>query len=491
MEYNSIWQKTSIENAKTKDDINNLQTDILIIGGGIAGISSAYFLAKEKKKVTIIDRSSIGNGITAKTTAKISYLQKDIYQKLESNFNDKISKMYFDSQIDAIKLIKDIIKSEKIECDLEKCDSYIFTKTKKNIKKIKKEANILTSWGVKCQNVTTLPILFPIEYGICVNDTYTFHPLKYINSLKKILDSKIDIYENVTALEVIPKDDLFLVKTTKGTIKSKYLIIACHYPFFIFPGSIFLKTYIEREYVNSAKYKLNSKNFTALSIDKKLHSIRFFDNNIIYVSNSHRLTNNIVYKNNYNQSRSDFKRLFSKEPELTWMNQDIMSNDNLPIIGRVDNKHNNLLVATAFNAWGMTNGTIAGKVLSDIILGNENKYIKLFNPRRISIIGSIKSFIGSMYYAKIYCQTTIKRNSTFNNNSVYVVRINGNYYGVYYDYYGKKHMVKNKCPHMKCNLIFNEEEKTWDCPCHGSRFDIDGNVIQGPANYSISVKIDD
>lgn len=138
MEYNSIWQKASIENSKTKDDINNLQTDILIIGGGIAGISSAYFLAKKKKKVTIIDRSSIGNGITAKTTAKISYLQKDIYQKLESNFNDKISKMYFDSQIDAIKLIKDIIKSEKIECDLEKCDSYIFTKTKKNIKKIKK-----------------------------------------------------------------------------------------------------------------------------------------------------------------------------------------------------------------------------------------------------------------------------------------------------------------------------------------------------------------
>lgn len=486
MENHSIWEKSENKNEVLKD-INNLSTDILIIGGGITGMSTAYFLMNQDKKITIIDKSYIGMGVTSKTTAKLNYLQGTIYQKLEKNFNRKTSKMYFDSQKDAIDIVKKIVKKENIDCDLEKCDSFIFTKDKNNIKKIQKEKEILESFDVKCSEVDNLPIHFPIEYGIVTSDTYTFHPLKYVNGLRKAIEKKVDIYENIIALEITPKDNCFFVKTNEGNIKAKYVVVACHYPFFILPGFIPLKTYLEREYVNSSKYDLDSSRFTAISIDSTLHSIRFYNDYIIYGSNKHRLTNKIKYKENYEKSQNDFKRLFSREPEFTWMNQDIISNDDLPFIGVADKKHPNLLIATAFNTWGMTNGTIAGKILSDIILENNNKYIELFNPNRINMTGILNSIIGAIHYSKVYGQTTIKKNPIFYNDHVYVVKINGKYYGVYYDYYGKKHIVDHKCPHMKCNLVFNDCEKTWDCPCHGSRFDIDGNVIEGPANYSISI----
>lgn len=490
MENHSIWELSAKQDKITEKKLEKT-TEVLIIGGGITGMTTAYFLMNSKKQITVIDKSRIGMGVTAKTTAKLNYLQGDIYQKLEKNFDKKTSKLYFDSQIEAIDLVNKIVTKEKIDCDLEKCDSFIFTKEKKGISKIEKEKEILESWDMKVGTVENLPIHFPIEYGIVTKDTYTFHPLKYINGLKKVLEKKIDIYENVMALEIIPKNDYCSVKTNQGIIDAKYVVVACHYPFFIIPGWIPIKTYIKREYVNASQYHHEGKNFTAISIDSTLHSIRFYKDYIIYGSNQHRLTNKIEYQDNYQQSQSDFKRLFSKEPEYTWMNQDIMSNDDLPLIGMIDKKHPNLLVATAFNAWGMTNGTIAGKVLSDMILEKENKYFKLFNPMRINKTSILNSIIGAIHYSKVYFQTTVKKNPVFYNDHVYIIKINGKYYGVYYDYYGKKHIVDHKCPHMKCNLVFNDEEKTWDCPCHGSRFDIDGNVIEGPANYSIHVTFEE
>ncbi len=485
MDNHSLWEKGIKEHQHQNQKLNQFQTDILIIGGGITGITTAYFLMNSSQNVMLIDKSEIGRGATSKTTAKLNYLQGIIYQKLEKNFDTKISKNYFDSQIEAIELVKKIVKKEKINCDLEQCDSFIFTKEEKGIPKIEKEKNILESWGIPCETVQNLPLPFPIRYGMVVHDTYTFHPLKYLLHLKKIIQSKIPIYEGVIAYEITPQKNHYLVKTNQGNILARQVVVACHYPFFLFPSMIPIKTYIKREYVNASKVSF-PYHFTAISIDSNLHSIRFYKNYFIYGSHQHRLTNQIAYHKNYEKSKSDFQRFFSTEPEYTWMNQDIMSNDDLPIIGEIKN-HPGLYLATAYNAWGMTNGTIAGKVICDLILKKPNSYIDLFQPNRFHFVGLFHSTLGAFHYAKIYLQTMIQKNPVFESNSVYVVKINGKYYGVYYDETGQKHIVSHQCPHMKCNLVFNLEEKTWDCPCHGSRFDIDGNVLEGPANYSIGI----
>lgn len=488
MENNSLWQEKErkFKISKTKNIITD--SDILIIGGGITGLSTAYFLKDSKNSITIIDKDYIGNGITAKSTAKITFLQNIIYQTLENNFNKEVSKKYFEAQIEAIHFIKEIVAKEKIKCHLEETKAIIFTKEDKGISKIQKEKEFLEENGISCKDIYSLPILFPIQYGVEVNGNYTFHPVKYLKGLKKSIENKINIYEERMALDIKKTDNEYVVKTNKEVFKAKYVIVCCHYPFFIIPGMIPIKTYIQREYVNASKYQ--KYRFMANSIDSNLHSIRFYKDYIIYGSNKHRLTNKIEYQKNYKKSISDFKRLFSKSPEYTWMNQDIMSNDNLPFIGKMK-KDSNLMIATGYSAWGITNATIGGKVLADIILEKDNPYISLFEPTRINKIGIKNSIIDAIYYSKIYIQTTVKKNPIFYNNSVYKIKIDGSYYGVYYDYYGKRHIVCGKCPHMKCNLIFNDEEKTWDCPCHGSRFDIDGNVINGPANYSISTNFDE
>ena len=485
MENKSIWESGCKKESKSKvEKIKDIKTDVLIIGGGMTGLTTGYFLMNKNFKTTIIDKGKVGMGVTSKTTGKLSYLQGTTYQDIASKFDLKTSRKYLDSQIEAIKIVKSIVKEYNIECNLEEVDSFIFTKKKEDIDKVKKEMNILNGFDIKCSEVSNLPINFPIEYGIKVSNTYTFHPLKYINGLKKNLEKEISFYEDIMALEITQKDGYYDIRTDKNMIKAKYVVIACHYPFFIKPGFVPLKTYIKREYVNVSKYDYDV-HFSAISVGNTLHSIRFYEDYLIYGSNQQRLTNKIDYNKQFDNSKIDFKRLFSKEPEFSWINQDLMTNDGIPLIGIMDKKQPNLLLATGFNAWGMTNGTIAGKVISDMILNKYSPYKDLFNPTRFNMGGFIESIIGGFHYSKVYAQTTFKKNAVTYSDRVYTIRIDGKHYGVYLDDNKKRHIVNLLCPHMKCHLVFNIADTTWDCPCHGSRFNIDGEVIEGPANYSI------
>ncbi len=446
-----IWDT----NSKTKfnDKLNNKDVDILVIGGGITGITSAYFLSRLNKKILLIDKDNICCDTTYKSTAKISFIQKDIYQKLEKTYNLETSKLYFESQKDAIDILVNIINKEKIDCDLEKVDSYLFTNNKSNIKKLDKEKKLLEEFGVECFEEKNLPIPYNIEKCFYVRDNYTFNPKKFVENLAKKISNKIDIVINTTAYNIEKKNNLFSITTNKGIITSKKVVVATHYPFFIFPNIIPIRNYISREYINAARYNID-KNFTAINIDKDTESIRFYNNYIIYVSNNHRLTNNTNYQENYLKSRDKFKKLFNKEIEYSWMNQDLITNDYLPIIGFSRESDDSLILSTGYNAWGMTNSVIAAKIIFDLINGNTNKYYNLFKPNRINQVGVINSLIDGISYSKAYIQTVFS---------------------------------KYRCPHMKCGLIYNKEETTWDCPCHGSRFNIDGKLITGPSKNDISI----
>ena len=197
MENNSIWQI----NCKSKSNKGIItDSDILIIGGGITGVSAAYFLKDSKYTVTVIDKSIIGNGITSKSTAKITYLQNTIYQTLEKSFNRTVSDQYLKSQLDAINLLTGIIEKENIKCDLKETNAIIFTKEDKGINKIDKEKSFLEAYGISCKVIDKLPIHFPIKYGIEVDGNYTFHPVKYLLGLKKFINKNVNIYENTIAL---------------------------------------------------------------------------------------------------------------------------------------------------------------------------------------------------------------------------------------------------------------------------------------------------
>lgn len=474
MRNKSIWIDNSniINEDIKKESFNKIATDILIIGGGLTGLNIAYFLRNTNKKIVIIDKSKIGMGVSSKTTAKITYLQQDVYRKLTGMHNKDVAFKYYQSQKDAIKLINKIVRDNNINCDLEKVDSILFAMDEKNISKLTKEKEILSSYGEKIEDYHDEFV----KNGFLVHDTYVFNPLKYLDSLRDIISSKVDIYEGVMATNIEHTDDKYTVHTNNGIINANILVMACHYPFFIIPSFFPFKIHIEREYVNAIKID-NPKNKTLINIDKDLYSLRYYHDYLIYGSNSHRLTSKIDYSSNYVKSRDSFKKYFQKNPKYSWMNQDVVSNDLLPFIGEIKN---NFYISMAYNTWGMTNSVIGSRIVSDLILERNNKYVELFNPRRINFPLVVNSFIGAFYYLKAYIE------GLFHKSNPYYVKIDGIIYGVYIDKEGKRHKVKLICPHMKCPLVFNREENTWDCPCHGSRFDIDGNVIETPSVRKIS-----
>ena len=199
------------------------------------------------------------------------------------------------------------------------------------------------------------------------------------------------------------------------------------------------------------------------------------------------MSNHINYEERQDELDNKFKKLFNLDVNYKWSTHDLISNDYLPIIGEVEDS---LFISTAFNKWGMTNSVLSGKILSDLILKKDNEFSKLFMPnRKITLERSINFIKDALNITKIFVATKINKNKSFYTDRVKFVNINGKNYGVYIDENNNKHVIRNLCPHMKCSLLFNFMDKTWDCPCHGSRFDIDGNVIKGPSVYDIKKDI--
>lgn len=363
------------------------ELDVAIIGGGITGLSTAYYLRDSNLKVAIFEQGKIGMGVTSRSTAKITYLQGDIYQRL----GDK-AKSYYLSQKEAIWELLKIIEDGNISCELEEVPSILFCLNKENDSKIRAEKQLLESFGAHPYEVEHPNI----SSGIGISDSYVFHPLKFLSGLSNTLISKVLIYENTLVFDMKKENGRYLIHTTNGDFFAKNVVIANHYPFFLLPNLFPLKTYVQREYVNAAKVS-HSSSFTAINIDSDLHSIRYYKDYLLYGSNRHRLTEKIDFGKHYDKSRSDFKRLFDKIPEVTWDNQDIVSHDLLPFIGRLDS---HLYVGAVYRGWGMTNGVLAGKIISNFILYQTTLYQDLFSPTRMNLGLAIHSFLGTFHYMK-------------------------------------------------------------------------------------------
>jgi len=469
---NSLWSQTSL-NKPTRALNENIKTDILIIGGGITGLSCAYQLSELNKKITLVEANEIGSGITSKTTGKITYLQGN-YSEINKKCGYDICKQYYESQITAIKTITGIIKNNSIECNLEESDSYLFTLESDKISTLKEEYLLLK----KMQAPIELVNHPKSKYTIKGNKNYTFHPLKYLIELKELLIRKnIPIFEYSRVLSIKKQDSYYICKVNNKEIKTKKVIIASHYPYFLLPYMMPLKVTLEKSYILAKKYEKFT--FNAINIDDTIISLRnYTDKNnsykiFLYGSHSLALKTNI---------KENFKKLQEKvqDYDYIWSNIDIITGDKIPLIGEIAK---DFFIATGYNTWGMTNSTLASLIVKDLILEKENKYKEMTSPIRNSGSSIIKALFASL--------KTFSEELFFNNKDWYDGRItrekrNNTEVFVYKDDKGKEHIVKTKCPHLKCGLIFNEIEQTWDCPCHGSRFDIDGHCIEGPSNYNIT-----
>ena len=487
MKNKSIW--LNYDKKQNYKPLNhNINVDVLIIGGGITGLSSLYHLSDSNLNIALVEKNELAHGVTARTTGKITYLQDETYNKLTKYHGINVAKEYLNSQYDAINIIKKIIENNNIDCNFEKVKSYIYSN--EDVNKLEETSKILKDLNVTYVPADEIPTKEKFNKVIYVNDTYVFHPLKYLYNLAKISNQRgASIYERTTITSINKENRLYICKTKDNyLIKAKYVIIATHYPYFLWPLLMPLKCYLEKSYIGAYRTNKNLK-YSSISITEPSISTRYYqDNDIIYklfLTNSH----NISIKNN---DKENFDRILKhNNPDYVWSNKDIITDDYLPLIGAI-NKSKTLLIGTGYNTWGMTNGSLAGKILADIILKNNNKYLELFNPLRKINLGKIFNFpliIGSNIYA--YTKSKLFKQKKWYDGKIIFTTKNGKKLAIYTDSNNKKHIVHALCPHLKCGLVFNEIEKTWDCPCHGSRFDIDGNSIEGPSNYNIRYNEDD
>lgn len=487
MKNTSIW-KENVQNKEMASLNKNEECDVLIIGGGIAGLSTAYFLSDSNKDIVLIDKDKCGEGASSRNTGKLTFMQELVYSKLQKNYSEGTARLYLKSQIEAISLITNIIKENNIECNLFEQDSYVFIDKESDIRKIDDEMKFYKDNAIECDYINGLPINFSVKKGIKIkNSSYSFNPYKYLIKIKEILKNKIDIYENTRAISVKREGNCYIVKTKNDKIiKCKYVVVATQYPFFILPYFVPFKTMVEKSFIVVGKNK--TKNFQAISEGKPTISFNYYNEDngyLLYSRRSHSVTTNLDIRKDRKEIVDEYNKYFDKNPLYYFQNHDLMTYDYMPFVGRIDNY--NMYILTGFNKWGNTNGTIGGKLISDLICNRENEYTEIFNPKRSLSILKIRNLIvyNSMVMTR-YILNKVITDKTYYDDRVRIEYISGKKCGIYVDDEGE-HIVSNICPHMKCNLVFNYVDKTWDCPCHASRFDIDGNVIYGPSVYDIKI----
>ena len=443
----SIWKDYS--KIKGYEKLNeNKEVDVLIIGGGITGISTLYHLKDSNLKVMLVEQNKIGMGVTSNSTGKLNFLQNDLIDKIRKFYDDDIASLYLESQIKTINDILEVIKKENIDCDLEKTDAYLYTDKDNEIEKIKDLEMFLNKNKIETKDTNNK--LVKSKYMIKVKDTYIYNPLKFIEGLLK--HNKYKVYENTSIKDIRYEDGYYYSYTDDNIIKSKYVVLSSHYPYFLKPFIFPLKVSLEKSYLSASLYK--TKPISLISYSNPTISIRSYKDYLIYLSNSHTISKDTCDKSNFNELLKKLNDLNLK-PDYLWSNIDIITSDGLPYIGRLKD---NMLIGTGYNTWGLTNGFLAGIIISAIILNKKNKYINLFLPTRKDI-KHIPTYIKNTYdNIEGFIKGYINTNST-----------------------------KYHCPHLGCKLIYNEIENTYDCPCHGSRFKKDGTCINGPANKNIKI----
>lgn len=486
----SYW--TEVDSPPFPKLAENAEADIVIVGAGITGITAGLLLVQEGFKVIILEAGKVMNGTTGYTTAKITAQHGLIYDELISHFGVEKARSYYEASKEAQNFIEKIVIEKKIDCDLSKEDAYIYAVSKENQQKLEKEMLAYEKLGIQGHLTDSIPVPIETQSVLVMKEQAQFHPLKYLSKLvQSFISLGGTIYEHTTVAEAEEGDKPKAITVEGYRVKGKYIISASHFPFTDLKGLYFARLLPERSYVLGIQTDSDFPGGMYYSADKPVRSIRstpFNGEKLILVGGEgHKTGQGINTLKHYMALEKFAEDTFGiKVFPYRWSAQDLVTLDKVPYIGPITAKHPNLLVATGYRKWGMTNGTAAALLLRDIILGKENRFAELFTPSRFVADPSIKKLIsfnadtaGHLIKGKLeYVPKTMK---DLNADEGAPVIVNGKRAGAYKDKEGVLHVVDTTCTHMGCETEWNEAERSWDCPCHGSRFSYTGKVLEGPA----------
>jgi glycine/D-amino acid oxidase-like deaminating enzyme len=427
----------------------DIGVDVAVIGAGIVGLTTALLLEREGMTVAVLEMRHVGAGASGYNTAKVTSLHGLTYRQLASSLGRDKARMYGEANEAGIARVFDLAGELGIDCDLRRKPNYTYTEDAAELDKVREEADVAAELGLPAAFVEELDLPYAVAGAVRFGDQAEFHPVKYLDGLAGALNGTV--YERTVATGI----GSGRVNTARGPrVAAEHVVVATHLSF-LDRGLYFARCHPERSYVVAGRVTERPAGMY-LSTESPAHSIRAHGDWLLVGGESHK-TGQADAAERYERLGAWARERFGLEPELRWATQDQMPVDGVPYVGRHDPVSSNLWVATGFKKWGLAMGTAAAELLATQIVGREHRWTELFDPNRIR--------------ARAGAPTFVKENAN-----------------VAYHFVADRVRKRGapRCTHMGCLLDWNDAERTWDCPCHGSRFAESGEIIEGPAVRRLS-----
>lgn len=446
----SVW--TAGTEIRERESLpGDMEAEAVVIGAGLAGILTAYYLKQAGIKAVVLEADRIGSGQTKNTTAKITSQHNLIYDHLIRTFGARMAGQYANANQNAIEEYERLVREKHIECDFTRAPAFLYSVTHRAI--LLKETEAARRLGIEASFGTDCELPFLIEGAMKFENQAKFHPLKFLSRMSE----EVTVYERTKALKV--EEDL--IETDKGCVRARCIVFASHFPFINIPGYYFARMYQERSYI-AAFQDAEDLEGMYLGIDRDGLSFRSFGETLLIGGGSHRT--------GVNRQGGQYEMLKHRasawhpgcRETAHWSAQDCMTPDGIPYIGRFSGRKQDWYVATGFGKWGMTSSMVSAHILTALITGQNCPETEIFSPRRKFTAGAAgKLAVHGAHSVKGLTERMLPA--------------------------GQGRVIPN-CSHMGCRLKWNPEEESYDCPCHGSRFDRDGNLIDGPAQMDLRRK---
>ena len=471
---------------------DGIDVDVAVLGAGITGLTAAYLLTRQGRSVAVVEMKRIVRGVTGYTTAKLTAGHGLVYHRLIETFGERKARIYADSNQGAIRQVREIASELGIDCDLEPASNYVYGESPEEAERIRREVDAAQRVGLPATFVAETPLPYEVSGAIRLDEQAQFHPRKYLLPLAEaVARNGGHVFEDTRALAV-HEGSPCVVRTNRGEVRARDVVVASHIPF-LDRGLFFAKVHPHRSYALTARVDPDAipegMFLNAGTPTRSVRSIPHESGRLLLVGgDGHKPGEEPDTERRY-RNLEEFARSFDPNAVVThgWSTQDYLSVDKVPYVGRLTRRSSHVFVATGFGKWGMTNGTVAATILADLVLGRENAWLELYDAKRVDPRASARKLVSeNAKVARHFVADRVRPPGALEPEALRpgvgtVIRRGARLLAVSRDDDGRLRAVSAVCTHLGCVVAWNPAERSWDCPCHGSRFGADGTVIQGPA----------
>jgi glycine/D-amino acid oxidase-like deaminating enzyme/nitrite reductase/ring-hydroxylating ferredoxin subunit len=496
IKHTSLWLDTLAGPSLHDPVFHPVDVDVAVLGAGIVGVTTALLCKREGLRVAVVEAKHVGYGATSHATVKGAVGHGTRLSSIEKTLGSAAARVYAAANFAGRERLVQLANELSIPCDLTRGPHYVYTEAEQDVGQLRAEADLAARLGLPATFVDTVPVPVPAVGAVRFDDEVQFQPATYLAGLAATVEGDgSHVFEHARATGV-DDDDPCVVHTEAGDLRARHVVVATHFPTIDRVG-LFTKLGVKKEYAVAGVLPAGTPGGMTLSVGGPTHSTRTYrlgnEDLLIIVGETHPTGTDAAREDRYVALEEWGRRYFGiSDFRYWWSTQDPGSLDGVPYVGRLSPGSSHLFTATGFGAWGMTNGTASAMILTDLLVGRENPWASVFNATRLGALGSVPTFarqqakVATHWIKDRVGRTAPGTPTELGRDEAGIFMIDGKRTAAYRDAGGTLHAVSAVCTHLRCIVHWNAAERSWDCPCHGSRFSPSGEVINAPATAPLA-----